>query len=222
MKNLYDPKHRHWDKYHTFHSSIGGFRFFETGEIAFDAYAHDIDIRRVYKDIGVEIISTNYTNHTFLHPKTGAKIPKAQLSHHGQQILMIDLESKRVVSMDGRINDDAQKGLPTHLRNAEAYALSENAPLMSFKSIKINAPSPITDEAREWKNVVEVLIKLEEKKVKEEYRWATGRIHVGLEKIQKTPYEFLMAASPTLKKSILQHGLQFDRAAIPEPYILIN
>lgn len=222
MKNLYDPKHRHWDKYHTFYSSISGFRFFETGEIAFDSYAHDIDIRRVYRDVGVEIISTNDTHHTFLHPKTGAKIPKAQLSHRGQQILMIDLESKRVVSMDGRINDAAQKAIPTHLRNAEAYALSENAPLMSTRSITINAPSPITDEAHEWKNVVEVLIKLDEKKVKEDYRWGSGRINVGLENIQNTPYEFLMAASPTWKKSILLHGLHFDRAAVPESYILIN
>lgn len=236
MKNLYDPDKRHWDRYNTFASGHmtakphynswnrgSGFQFFETGEIVFDGAPRDIDIRRLYSDIGVDIVSTNNPGYKFIHPKTGEKIPAAQLSHNGQQILLIDLESKRAVRLDGR---DTNKNLPTHLASADAYALSSEAPIMGNNNIIVNAPSPITDEAREWKSVIEVIIKLDKANNPDAYNhWYNTYHHynkVSLSNVQKTPYEFLKSMDVSQKTAIANLGVTFDRTAIPEPYLLIN
>lgn len=106
-------EHQSWDKYKAFHigvrqtrlSSTGGYSdpamvMFDTGEVIFTHFAPRPEYRGWYSLLDVEVVtSKNYRGE--LYAPDGEKIAIAWLYDCGQETLLVDADTKRVV----RISD---------------------------------------------------------------------------------------------------------------------
>ena len=146
-----------YDEYRRFHRHHeGGFVQFETGELILTRGHHNNpDGRKLYKELNVEIISTDDTHcPTFL--MDGEKVKKSWLDDKGQQILLIDHDNGHVVALSGQGGGlDLTKprpwalGVPESLRShAMAYWHGPHSPPVGSPVI-VNRTRRLTPQERE-------------------------------------------------------------------------
>lgn len=142
-----------WDEYHAFHVYRDNiFVQFITGEVIVRPYIR-IRNRKHYPDLGVSICSTSLTNYKFAEPGSDVAIPRARLSHNGQQILLVDHTHNIAVSLEGWT--DPTK-VPTHLARSIAYYPNDRHPPIGGTTIKLYNPyKRSTEFARYKKQIVD-------------------------------------------------------------------
>jgi hypothetical protein len=96
-----------WDSWQAFHIDLlyHAFVQFDTGEFVVCNNSWRPENRKVYSKLHIQIVATDDDECPKLYTPgmasvVGAKpIPKSHLNHHGQQTLLLDLDSKRAVSL---------------------------------------------------------------------------------------------------------------------------
>lgn len=140
-----------WDKYKAFHMCIGGgwqgnlFVQFDTGELICVNSRPNPDYRRVYNELGVQLVLTTDKNCPQFKTARGEKILRAWLS---PQQLLIDQSSGRAVKLSGRSYDTSLKEIPKRLqREVSAYFGGEGM-MPVGTPITINRPEVYTLEQK--------------------------------------------------------------------------
>lgn len=142
-----------WDRYRAFHMTHGGsyhshiFVQFDTGELICTNSWPDPDYRRVYNELGVQLVLTIDKDCPQLKTASGEKILKAWLP---SQQLLIDQASGRAVRLAYSIGHESGrlKEIPKRLQD-EAFAYFGGEGMMPVGApITINRPEVYTLEQK--------------------------------------------------------------------------
>lgn len=150
-----------WDGWRAFHIDHGYSKFtqFDTGEFVVCSRRWAPDNRQVYKDLHIQVVATDDEDCPKLYlpgmaSVVGAKpVFKSHLNHNGQQILLLDFNHKRAVSLDRWLTkDNAPSSLPERFldrgaRNISAYYAGPKATPIAAP-ITRHFPAPLTTEQR--------------------------------------------------------------------------
>lgn len=99
----FDPAEMAWDSWRAFHidHEWNTFVQFDTGEFVVCARSWSPDKRKTYDKLHLRIVATSDDDCPRLYiPGAETPIPKSHLNHKGQQVLLLDLDHKRAVSVD--------------------------------------------------------------------------------------------------------------------------
>lgn len=95
-----NPTRRRWDHWRSFHVCDGPFTDFESGECIWTDSEPAPDLRRMYRQRNVQIVSTADAECPRLYlPGETTAIPAAWLNSSGQQIVAIDYDFNKVVRL---------------------------------------------------------------------------------------------------------------------------
>lgn len=142
---------RQWDSFNAFHTRIGPFVLFETGELILDTRPHS-GIRRYYSDLGLELVSSTERKlpSMFFDAEHTDPIPQAWLTQHGLQELILDYERGKVLAPKTYYNQNREVSgaLPRHLSGAYAVWLGPERDPVTVNTIRVNRPD------KEFKSLV--------------------------------------------------------------------
>lgn len=146
----FDTKRQRWDQWRAFHIDHGPFTQFDTGELVLNSRMWGPDLRRAYRDLGVTIVSSEdealpqltLPDHTF--------IKRAWLYDSGQQTLLIDESTKRVVRIDSFLRS-TDTVLPTRFaqRQIEAYFAGPGRPPVG-NQIAVSPPYKLSKDEKDY------------------------------------------------------------------------
>ena len=154
----FDRSKMEWDSWHAFHITHEGYNKFvqfDTGEVVVCYRRWQPDNRRDYPELHVQIVATDDEKcpKLYIPGDTPIPIPKSHLNHNGQQILLVDFDHKRAVSLDRVLNraDNPppipERFLDNNNRDISAYYAGPNAvPIGS--PITRHYPTPLTYDQR--------------------------------------------------------------------------
>lgn len=178
---------RRWDRFNAFHVYEGGDKYFagvpfirfETGELILDTYGDGPECRRVYPELHVELFSPRDSKHKLRRPtgengeageaggkgeacEAGEVIPKSWLIGKSAPLLLLDLDSGRVVRADRGgygIRESQPKAYkeaqvrPAHLQETGVFYMSERAQPQGKLDIELSKPREKNAETKafgEW------------------------------------------------------------------------
>jgi len=174
----FDRTEMAWDDWRAFHV-VHEWHFvqFDTGEFVVVKSRWSPHERRVYEDLHLQVIATDDRDcpRLFIPGQEGDKpIPKSYLNHKGQQVLLLDHDHERAVSLEGWMTGDTDAGrtIPErfvsrdwHGRNVRAYYAGPNAFPLGAVPITRHFPYPLTSRQRtqiaELKNACEVWLAMQ-------------------------------------------------------------
>ena len=104
----FDHKHKLYDRFrHAFYNELSaGFMLFETGELLGLRSLDKSEMRRVYRNLGLEIVGTNDDDCPRLLTPEGVCVPKAHLDYKGQHIICVDLDTGYVAKVSDNIPEN--------------------------------------------------------------------------------------------------------------------
>jgi len=153
----FDYSHMAWDAWRAFHvvHPYNAFVQFDTGELIVCARNWGPDFRRVYKELNLQIVTTEeHDCPRFFIPGAADKkpVPKAHLNHSGQQYLLLDLDHKRAVSIGPWLTKtSAPELVPERFLDSRSvaayYAGPQAVPVGS--PITRRYPQPLTRDQRQ-------------------------------------------------------------------------
>jgi len=179
----FDHAEMAWDDWRAFHV-VHEWYFvqFDTGEFVIVNSCWSPRERRVYEDFHLQVTSTNDKDcpPLFVPGKENNKpIPKSHLNHKGMQVLLLDHDSQRAVSLEGWMTSDtdASRTIPERFvspyrrgRNVCAYYAGPGAFPLGAVPITRHYPHPLTAVQRvhitELKNACEVWLQMQPDPVK--------------------------------------------------------
>lgn len=119
-----------WDRFKETYYGIPGdahyapaaIYLFETDEMLVTRC--NIDDRRLYREVNIRLTTTADDNCPALVAPDGREIPKAWLNETGQQELLVDYDTMRVVSLEGYLDQRNALDLPVPSRFLPQYPLA--------------------------------------------------------------------------------------------------
>lgn len=220
----FEHKRQRWDYYKTFHvnhghghyaygTGIGAFVQFVTGELIVTTGDWLPDRRRFYRDLNITVMSTADENCPALY-HNGTLVTKAVLNRNGQQILLIDHDTKQAVRIDGRFSKHTKLPVPPWLWDkCYAYFAGPGQPPVG-KQIRLMTPKQRTAEEREH---VRDLIKASQMWVQHEERQVRASWNYGGATIKNMKdYNFLLKCKFSDLDSEDREYLSMDLGFTPE------
>jgi hypothetical protein len=103
----FDYTRMHWDAWQAFHIDYDSvFIQFDTGEFVVRHHDWRPNERKVHYDLHLQVVATADRDCPRLYaPGHDRPIPRAHLERDGQQVLLLDLDHGRAVSLDGVLRD---------------------------------------------------------------------------------------------------------------------
>ena len=155
----FDHSKMEWDGWRAFHVDhyYNKFVQFDTGEFVVNSRRWSPDERQIYKELHLQVVATDDDKCPPLFTPgmatvVGAKpIPKSHLNHNGQQILLLDFNHKRAVSIDRTLSREDMPLIPERFtghysRVVAYYAGSKAVPVGS--PITRHRPQQLTPDER--------------------------------------------------------------------------
>ena len=223
-----------WDSWHSFHVDVAWNKFvqFDTGEFVVVNKRWNPDKREVHNDLRIQIVATSDDNCPRLYlPNTPGPMPvaKSHLNHKGHQILLIDFDHKRAVSVDRYLDkDNVTAPIPERFTNSEhrcggrisAYYAGPNAVPIGTP-ITRHFPHPLTSEQRkridDLKSACDVWLKMQpnpEALAKEQHKFKAPPVAGFI-------YAAFSTVLPAQRALIAVHG--FDMILKEEhPWLILN
>ena len=150
-----------WDDWRAFHVEHGYHKFvqFDTGELVVCSRNWDPDARMVYGDLHLQIAATADKDCPRLYiPGAREPVPRSHLTYGGQQVLLLDLDHRRAVSLEGWLtgeNKPSWAAIPERFtgksspgRNITAYYAGPGAVPIGSPIVR-QYPFPLTTAQRE-------------------------------------------------------------------------
>ena len=155
---------RSWDQYQAFHTFCGfgaqDFKtrshwggppsplvLFDTGEVICIQSSPNPNQRGVYSSIGVRL---THTKETSLWTPDGSPITRAWLDDGGMQYLLVDLDTKHAVRLDGKRRSSPRvdhtgspltQGIPVRFQyNCHAYIPGPGLPPIAHEKVRVSIP----------------------------------------------------------------------------------
>jgi hypothetical protein len=154
----FDHANAKWDAFKRFYIQHGPgydhgygssrpFVQFDTGEVIVTRHKFDPDERHVYKDLGIAVYGTADDKCPTFTTPDGETVLKSWLTYLGQQIVLADLGTRKVVRMDYHRYEDPID-CPSDLRpNARAYFAGEGRDPVG-RAVKVARPTARTKEEK--------------------------------------------------------------------------
>lgn len=151
----FDLSNAQWDKYKAFHISHGpsgyggsGFVQFDTGELIVTAYKFKPDTRHLYENFNIRVVSTKDRDCPSFTTPDGERCRKAWLSHFGQNVLVLDLDTGFAVRLGYTLINE--KRVPLRLRRYATAYFSGPGEQPIGSEIVVYKPYPWTTKEREY------------------------------------------------------------------------
>jgi len=157
----FDYNTMEWDNWRAFHITQSvdprpsrTFVQFDTGEFIVTNRHWSPDERRNYKALHLQVIGTDDSNYPQLFVPGAAKpVPKSHLNHNGMQVLLLDHDCQRAVSLESWMTDDNNgRTVPARFRrpySVAAYYSGPKAMPVGAVPITRHYPQPLTTKERE-------------------------------------------------------------------------
>lgn len=154
----FDRDKMQWDSWEAFHVDLKSYAFvqFDTGEFIVYSTSWRPENRKTYSDFHIQIVATNDDDCPKLYTPgmasvVGAKpIPKSHFNHHGQQTLLLDLDSKRAVGLFPQMTKENAPLVPERFTKSHRcsawYAGPDAVPVAA--PITRHYPQPLTFNQR--------------------------------------------------------------------------
>lgn len=154
----FDHSKMEWDSWQAFHVNLGYYAFiqFDTGEFVVANHSWRPEVRKTYSELHIQIVATDDDECPKLYTPgmasvVGAKpIFKSHLNHHGQQTLLLDLDSKRAVGLHPGLTKENAPLVPERFTKSHRctiwYAGSDAMPVGA--PITRHYPQPLTFNQR--------------------------------------------------------------------------
>lgn len=113
MQTCYDPTKRRWDRFEAFHHLVDNnhnITQFDTGEVIFLGAKAHVDSRKHYQKLNVRLDTTSHLDQS-LYDTHGREIKRAFFPQ--TQHILIDYDSGRVVSTEGKVYAPVGQEVPT-------------------------------------------------------------------------------------------------------------
>lgn len=138
------------------HYYYGDVVLFDTGELIVTPNKWAPDKRKLYKNWNVQIVSTTDPDCPALYlPGEDKPCIKAHLNHGGQQILWIDHDHKRAVSLERTCNGGFTDHIPERFRGlATVYYYGKNSPPLGG-SVILTKPKVFPNETLRSTNALQ-------------------------------------------------------------------
>lgn len=151
-----------WDGWRAFHVEhghmYGTFIQFDTGEFVVCRHHWRPEQRIVLKDLHIQITATGDKDCPRLYvPGQTKSIPKSHLDHKGMQVLLLDFDHKRAVSLEHTLDkDNAPSSIPTRFldnnsRDITAYYAGPKAIPLGTPIVR-HFPQPLSRDQRNHLN----------------------------------------------------------------------
>lgn len=152
----FDHSKMEWDNWRAFHIDHGYHQFtqFDTGEFVVCSNSWRPENRRVYKELGVQIVATGDDDCPQLFvPGQDKPIAKTHLNHQGMQTLLLDFNHKRAVALGPSLAKDNAPMVPARFfsHRVTAYYPGPDAPPVGAP-ITRHYPQPLTYDERKHIN----------------------------------------------------------------------
>jgi len=154
----FDRNKMEWDSWRAFHVTVehySAFVQFDTGELIVTNRRWSPDERRAYKELHLQVIGTDDRDCPRLFvPGSDKPVPKSHLNHNGMQVLLLDHDCQRAVSLESWMTGDNNgRTIPERFRdrgsrNVNAYYSGPSAMPLGAVPITRHYPQPLTTKER--------------------------------------------------------------------------
>jgi len=163
-----------WQAFYVIHTFGDRFIQFDTGEFVICQNRWHPDKRRPYNDLHIQVVGTDDRDCPKLFvPHETKPIPKSHLNRTGMQVLLLDHDHQRAVSLEGWMTkDNAGARIPERFidrgagRSVRAYYAGPDAFPVGAVPITRHFPHPLTSEQRrhivELRNACTVWIQMQD------------------------------------------------------------